>query len=340
MKLRVITLLSLGALSIPALADSSARTLGSLESHDPRFDKIVDPAAKIEVIGEDFSWIEGPLWLPEHECLLFSNIPANRIWKWTPEKGAVPYLEKSGYTGKLPRPGAGGRRDEPGSNGLILAPDGSLVLCQHGLRQVARMKAPLDAPKAVYEPLTQRNHEGKRYNSPNDGCFHSDGSLYFTDPPYGLPGGMNDPSRETPYCGVYRVSKDGKVSLIDDSMERPNGIGLSPDQRTLYVANSHGPRALWMAYELDEQGLPINKKVFHDATKLVGTRKGMPDGLEVAETGHVFATGPGGVWVLSPEGDHLGTIATREFASNVAFSPDQKTLYITADMLLLRVRLR
>lgn len=325
---------------ITACQAAEFKTIGSLESHDPQFDKLVPPDTKIEIIGEGFSWIEGPLWLPSENCLVFSNIPPNKLWKWTEKDGAVPYLEKSGYLGKVPRPGVTGKFDQAGSNGLILSPQGKLVLCQHGLRQMGMMKAPLKAPKADYLALTNRNHEGKKYNSPNDGCFHKDGSLYFTDPPYGLPAGPDDKGRETDYSGVYRLSKDGKVTLIDDDLERPNGIALSPDQKTLYVANSHAPRAIWMAYDLNEDGTVKGKKVFKDVTKLVGTRKGMPDGLKVNDQGYIFATAPGGVMVLDPKGKNLGTIVTREFASNVAFGPDQKTLYITADMLLLRVKLK
>ena len=314
-------------------------TIGSLESHDPRFNKLVLPSAKIEIIAKDFSWIEGPLWLPSEDCLVFSNIPPNKLWKWTEKDGAVDYLQKSGFLGKTPRPGHVGM-DQPGSNGLTLSPDGKLVLCQHGERQVAMMKNDLDDPAPVYETLTNRNHEGNKYNSPNDACYHKDGSLFFTDPPYGLPAGAEDKTRETDYSGVYRLSKDGKVTLIDDSLERPNGIALSPDHKTLYVANSHGPRAIWMAYQLNDDGTVKSKKVFYDVTSEVGKRKGMPDGLKVDDEGYIFATAPGGVWVFSPEAEHLGTIVTKEFASNLAFSPDKKTIYVTADMLLLRVKLR
>ncbi|MFK7850637.1 MAG: SMP-30/gluconolactonase/LRE family protein [Akkermansiaceae bacterium] len=316
------------------------KTIGSLESHDPQFDKLVSPDAKIEIIAEGFSWIEGPLWLPTENCLIFSNIPPNKIWKWTEKEGATVYLEKSGYLGKVPRPGVTGAFDQAGSNGLILSPLNQLVLCQHGLRQIGMMKAPLNDPKPNYIPLTDQNDEEQRYNSPNDGCYHRDGSLFFTDPPYGLPKGADDPTRETDYSGVYRLAKNGKVTLIDDQLERPNGIALSPTNDTLYVANSHGPNAIWMAYDLNEDGTVKSKRVFRDVTKMVGTRKGMPDGLKVNDAGYIFATAPGGVWVLDPKGKHLGTIVTKEFASNVAFGPEQKTLYITADMLLLRVKLK
>lgn len=338
MKPNLLTLFLLGA--TPLVAEKSYDTIGLLESHDPRFDELVVPGTKIEIIAKDFTWIEGPLWLSSENHLVFSNIPANKLWKWTPGKGAVTYLEKSGYLDSKPRVDSKAESDQPGSNGLVLSPEGKLVLCQHGLRQVGIMTSPLNAPKPQYKALTDRNHEGRRYNSPNDGCFHKDGSFFFTDPPYGLPGKEKDPGRETPYCGVYRVSKDGKVTLIDDQLERPNGIALSPDQNTLYVANSHKPRAIWMSYQLNPDGTVRSKKAFKDVTKLVGTRKGMPDGLEVHPNGTLFATGPGGVWVMAPDGKHLGTIVTREFASNVAFGPDAKTLYITADMLLLRVKLK
>ena len=316
------------------------KTIGSLESHDPRFHELVDPKAKIEIIGEGFSWIEGPLWLPTQDCLVFSNIPPNKTWKWTEKDGSVPYLQQSGYLGKVPRPGFKGAFDQAGSNGLTLSPDGKLVLCQHGLRQIGMMSAPLDDPKPKYKTLTDRNHEGKKYNSPNDACYHRDGSLFFTDPPYGLPGGADDKSRETDYSGVYRLSKDGKVTLIDDRLERPNGIALSPDQKTLYVANSHPSNAIWMSYQLNDDGTVKSRRVFKDVTQLVGTRKGMPDGLKVNAGGYLFATAPGGVWVFDPKGAHLGTIVTKEFASNVAFGPNEKSLYITADMLLLKIELK
>jgi gluconolactonase len=327
-------------LTIAGCSGETYKTIGSLESLDPQFGKLVSPDAKIEIIAEGFSWIEGPLWLPTEDCLVFSNIPPNKLWKWTEKEGAVDYLEKSGFLGKVPRPGFKGAFDEAGSNGLLLSPENKLVLCQHGLRQIALMTTPLNDPKPEYKTLTDRNHEGKKYNSPNDGCYHKDGSLFFTDPPYGLPGGAEDETRETDYSGVYRLSKDGKVTLIDDQLERPNGSALSPDQKTLYVANSHGTNAIWMTYDLNEDGTVKGKRVLKDVTKRVGTRKGMPDGLKINDEGYIFATAPGGVWVLDPEGKHLGTIVTKEFASNVAFSPDKKTLYITADMLLLRVKLR
>lgn len=337
-----LSVLMVGCFVAPAkeeVAKKTYETIGSIESHDKTFDQLVPPTTKIEVIAKGFSWIEGPLWLPSENGLVFSNIPLNKVWKWTEENGAVDYLLKSGYLGKLPR-NTKRRRDEPGSNGLLLSPDGKLVLCQHGERQMAMMKTSVDKPAAVYKTLTSKNHEDKKYNSPNDACYHKDGSLYFTDPPYGLAGGSKDKSRETAYCGVYRLSKSGKVTLIDDTLERPNGIALSPDHKTLYVANSYGRNPIWMEYKLNSDGTVKSKRVFFNASKFVGKRRGMPDGLKVDDKGNLFATGPGGVLVFSPQGKHLGTIVTRETASNVAFGPEKKTLYITANMLLLRVKLK
>ena len=337
----LIALLLVGCNAAPTYA-----TIGQIERANPRLDTIIAPGTPIEVIASGFSWIEGPVWLETENALVFSNIPPNKCWKWTEKHGAQHYLSNAGdYDGPSPRPTfdpdvINCPFDQPGSNGLTLSPDGKLVLMQHGSRSVAIMDAPLNNPKPNYITLTKRNHEGKRYNSPNDGCFDRQGNLYFTDPPYGLPLWHLDPTRETDYSGVYRVANNGNVTLIDDSLERPNGIALSPDQKTLYVANSHDTRAIVMAYQLNDDGTVKSKKVFYDFTDLVGQRKGMPDGLKVNHDGILFITAPGGVWVFTPQGEHLGTIHCQEFASNVALDTDQKTLYITADMLVLRVKLR
>jgi gluconolactonase len=344
--MRHLTVLLLLSLVSVGCATQPYDTIGQLEVEDARFNDVVAPGTPIEIIASGFSWIEGPVWVESENALVFSNIPPNKAWKWTEAKGAEHYLSNAGdYDGPNPRPTFDAKVincpfDQPGSNGLTLSPDNRLVLMQHGSRSVAIMDAPLDKPEPKYITLTNRNHEGKKYNSPNDGCFDKAGNFYFTDPPYGLPLWHLDPTRETDYCGVYRVAIDGKVTLIDDDLERPNGIALSPDEKTLYVANSHGPRAIVMAYQLNDDGSVKSKKVFHDFTPLVGKRKGMPDGLKVNDEGVLFITAPGGVWVFTPKGEHLGTIHCVEFASNVALDDDQQTLYITADMLVLRVRLK
>jgi gluconolactonase len=317
-----------------------ARTLGRIERLDPALDAIVARGAAMEIIADGFDWSEGPLWVREDGgYLLFSDIPPNRVMKWKQGQGAKVYLEQSGYLAPIPRPN-NFAPDEPGSNGLILDPKGRLVLCQHGNRQVARMDAPLSRPQAKYVTIADR-YEGKRLNSPNDGVYHPDGSLYFTDPPYGLTRKMEDPDKQLDFQGVYRVGSDGKMTLLTKELTRPNGIAFSPDHKTLYVANSDPKRAIWMAYDVKPDGSIANGRVFFDATKWVSPeRKGLPDGLKVDAQGHLFATGPGGVLIFDKDAKHLGTLATGEATSNCAFGEDGSTLFITADMYILRLPLK
>lgn len=307
------------------------RTLGAIERVDAQLDELLDSNAEIEILAEGHDWTEGPVWVPRGGFLLYSDIPPNSVFKWKEGEGRTLYLKPSGYTGAKPRGG------EPGSNGLLLDPSGRLVLCQHGDRRVSRMDAPISRPAARFTSLADR-YEGKRFNSPNDGVFDSKGNLYFTDPPYGLEKNVNDPDKEIPFQGVYRLTPDGKVTLLTKAMSRPNGIGLSPDERTLYVANSDPAKALWMAFPILDDGSLGTGRVLRDVTAWVGRRPGLPDGLKVDRTGRIFATGPGGVWIFNPDGTHLGTILTTQATANCAFGDDGGTLYITADMYLLRVR--
>ncbi len=311
----------------PTQAQAKYPTLGTIERLDPRFDKIVPEDARVERIAEGFDWSEGPVWVKDDGgYLLFSDIPPNIVNRWDEKGGVRIFLRPSGYTGPTPRAG------EPGSNGLLIDSKGRLVLMQHGDRRVARWEG------FTFVPLADK-FEGKRLNSPNDGTFDSKGNLYFTDPPYGLEGNVDDPKKELPFQGVYRLSADGKLTLLTKDMSRPNGIALSPDEKTLYVANSDPERAVWMAFPLEEDGTLGSGRVFSDATKWVGQKKGLPDGLKVDASGNLFATGPGGVFVFSPDGTHLGTFATGEATANCAWGEDGSTLFITADMYLGRVRL-
>jgi gluconolactonase len=334
-----LTLLALAACSSrepappPAAPPAAPRTLGDIERLDAAIDALVPPNAVIEVLASGFEWAEGPVWVPELDSLLFSDVLANRIYLWNPAEGSRLWLEPSGYTGTTPRGG------EPGSNGLLLDHNGHLVLCQHGDRRVARLEAPLTAPRAEFTTLADR-YDGKRFNSPNDSVLDRSGVLYLTDPPYGLAEGPDDPARELPFSGVYRVALDGSVTLLTDELSRPNGIALSPDERTLYVANSDPERAIWMAYDLHEDGTVGRGRVFFDATAWVAERPGLPDGLAVDAEGHLFATGPGGVLVFAPDGRHLGTIRTTQRTANCVLADAGGTLYMTADSYLLRVRLR
>ncbi len=312
--------------------DSPARTAGSVERLSPEIDRLIPPGAEIEVLARGFEWAEGPLWIEDGGYLLFSDVPRNRIYRWKEGEGVGVWLEPSGYTGEVPRGG------EPGSNGLLLDADGRLVLCQHGDRRVARLAAPLEAPEPDFETLADR-YRGKRFSSPNDAVFHSGGALYFTDPPYGLPEGPGDPAQDTEVHGVYRLGTDGGVTLLTGELTRPNGIAFSPDERTLYVANSDPEHAVWMAWEVLDDGTLGSGRVFFDATRWVGERPGLPDGLAVDADGHLFATGPGGVLVFAPDGRHLGTIVTTRATANCTFGNGGRSLYITADDYLLRLRL-
>ncbi len=313
-----------------AQADKAAsKTLGTIERFDPRFDKLVPPGAAVEKLAEGYDWSEGPVWDRKGKFLLFSDVPANIVYKWSEAtRTAAPavFLKPSGYTGSTPRGG------EPGSNGLILDPQGRLVLCQHGDRRVARLE-----PDGSFKTLADR-FEGKRFSSPNDGVYASDGSLYFTDPPYGLEGGNRSPAKEIPFNGVFRLAPDGSVTLVSKELTYPNGIALSPDEKTLYVANSDSEKAIWMAFDRKPDGTVGKGRVFFDATRGTKTLKGSPDGMKVDASGNIFATGPGGVLVFDPDGTHLGTINTGVPTANVGWGEDGSTLFITADMFLARLK--
>lgn len=304
-----------------------------IERLDPALDKLIDPASKIEVLAQGHDWTEGPLWIKDGGYLLFSDIPKNSIYRWKEGEGEKLYLQPSGYTGKAPRGG------ETGSNGLTLDREGRLVMCQHGDRRMARMEAPLDSPKPEFTPLAVR-YQGRRFNSPNDAVFRSNGDLYFTDPAYGLEKQWEDPAREIPYAGVYRRSASGEITLLTRDMTRPNGLAFSPDERRLYVAQSDEKAAIWRVFDVKPDGTIENSRVLLDVTSMVPTKKGLPDGLKIDTEGNLFATGPGGVLVISPEGKHLGTIATGQATSNCAFGDDGRTLYMTADDYIMRVRLK
>ena len=288
---------------------------------------------KIEILAEGLGWSEGPLWLPAENKLIFSDIPSNSIFEWTEKGGTKLYLKPAGYTGKEKRGG------ETGSNGLLLSPGGELVLCQHGDRRMAKMNAKLSSPKADFTTVAD-NYSDKKLNSPNDAVHDKKGNLYFTDPPYGLEQNDKDPLKELDFQGVYKVDKTGKITLLTKELSRPNGIAFSPDFKKLYVANSDPEKAIWMVYDVDDNGLLKNGKLFFDVTDKTKTLKGLPDGMKVHKNGWVFATGPGGVLIFTPEGEHLGTIFTGEATANCAFNSDYSELFMTADDYLLRVKLK
>ena len=306
---------------------------GSVDRHHPSLDKIIAPGERPEIIAEGFDWSEGPLWLPKQKMLIFSDIPGNSIYQWSEKDSLKLYLKPSGYTDSIPRGG------ETGSNGLILNPEGKLTLCQHGDRRMAIMDAPLNAPEPEFITLIA-NWDKKRFNSPNDAVFSANGDLYFTDPAYGMEFRYKDPKREMDFTGVFKFSTEGEISLLTDQLSAPNGIGLSPDEKKLYVANSGGgENSIWMVYDFAEDGSLANGKVFHDASIASDSLRGAPDGLVVRNDGIIFATGPGGVWIFTPEGKNLGIIKTGQATSNCTLDSDDQYLYMTADMYLMRIKL-
>jgi gluconolactonase len=307
----------------------SAPAPAAVSRLDAAIDALVPRDARLESIAEGFDWSEGPVWRKSGGYLLFSDVPTNTIHRWREGEGLSVFMRPAGHTGPTP-PGR-----ELGSNGLTFDASDRLVMADHGNRRIAR----LDESNFTKTTLADR-YEGKRLNSPNDLVYSSRGDLYFTDPPYGLKGQHDDPAKELAFSGVYRLSPSGELTLLERELRFPNGIALSPDERTLYVANSDAERAIWMAYDVADDGSVANGRVLFDATPLVREgRKGLPDGLAVDADGNLFATGPGGVLVLTPDGRHLGTIETGTAAANCAFGDEGSTLYITAHMRLVRIRL-
>ncbi|MDR8394614.1 SMP-30/gluconolactonase/LRE family protein [Aliifodinibius sp. S!AR15-10] len=328
----IVGMLSVACGTQQIVTEDEAGT-GDVEVINQALTELIDPAATIQELGSGYEWSEGPVWVEEGQFLLFSDIPNNVIHKWTPGEGVTEYLKPAGYTGETPRGG------ELGSNGLFISNDGHLLLCQHGDRRIARMEAPLDEPKPEFTTLADR-YAGKRLNSPNDLVQHSNGDIYFTDPMYGLEQRMEDPAKELEFQGVYRITTDGELILLTDELSRPNGIELSPDEKTLYVANSSMENPIWMAYDVTEDGNIENGRVFHDASEFTGKEPGSQDGMEVDADGNIYATGPGGVWIFAPNGDLLGKIKTNKPTANCTIGQDGKTLFMTADDQLLSISLR
>jgi gluconolactonase len=301
-------------------------TMGRLLKEDPRFDQLIAPDAKIEVLASGMEWAEGPIWIANGGYLLFSDIPRNSVMKWKEGEGVSLFLKPAGYTGIADY----GR--EPGSNGLTLDREGRLTLCEHGDRRIARLY--WEGGKRTLAD----NYQGKRLNSPNDLVFKSNGDLYFTDPPYGLPKRADDPHRELDFCGVYRLKPSGELTLLTREMTFPNGLAFSPDEKMLYVAQSDPNKAIWMAFPMNADGTLGQGKVFRDVTSMVASLPGLPDGMKVDHQGNLFATGPGGIHVMAPDGTLLGRIETGQATANLNWGNDGSVLYITADKYLCRLK--
>jgi gluconolactonase len=319
-------------LTVVASAEDQTRqaypTIGTIVRNDPRFDQIVPRNAVIERLDDGFTWSEGPVWVPKGGYLLFSDVPQNTVFLWREGRKATSYLKPSGDTSPVARKGV------LGSNGLALDERGRLVLCQHGDRRIARLES-----DNRFTTLADR-YQGKRLNSPNDLIFRSNGDLYFTDPPFGLPGLNDDPAKELDFNGVFRLGRDGTLTVLTKEISLPNGIALAPDEKTLYVANSDSDRPVWMAFEVKGDGDLGAGKVFYDASGWIkGGKKGVPDGLKVDRAGNLFASGPGGINVFAPDGTPLGRIDTGQPTANCGWGEDGSVLYITSNMYLCRIKL-
>ena len=307
---------------------SAGEEVGRIVRLDPRFDHIVPAGARVEKIADGRNWVEGPVWDYSGGYLLFSDIPDNAVYRWQPGEGVSLFLKPSGYSGRSPFLGR-----EPGSNGLTFDRNGRLVLAEHGDRRIARLEA--DGNRRT---LADR-YQGKRLNSPNDLVFRSNGDLYFTDPPFGLPKAFDDPSKELGFQGVYRLSAGGELTLLINDIRAPNGIAFSPDEKTLYVTDVDPNRPAWLAYEVQPDGTVGDGRVFYDATPWEKPNYGGPDGLKVDREGNLFAARPGGINVFASDGTLLGSIELGGPTSNCAWGEDGSVLYITANTALYRIRL-
>ena len=306
-------------------APSQPSGSGSVVEKDTDLKDIVSADAKIEKLAGGFTFTEGPVWIKEGGgFLLFSDIPNNAIMKWTPEGKVSTFRKPSGYTGPPARAGS-----FIGSNGLTLDKEGRLIICEHGDHRVTRLEK--DGKLTV---LADR-FQGKRLNSPNDAVYKSHGSLYFTDPPYGL---IDEKAKELAFQGIYRISPKGKLQLLNKELTRPNGLAFSPDEKILYVSNSDPDKKIWMAYNVSADGNLTQGRLFFDVTQ--EKEEGLPDGMKVDTKGNLFCTGPGGVWIFSSQGKHLGTIKPPEVPANCHWGEsDAKTLFMTARTGLYRIRL-
>ena len=301
---------------------------GRIVRLDPRFDRLVPRDALLEKLEDGFAWVEGPAWNHKDRALFFSDIPNNAIFKWQEGKGISLFLKPSGYTGSAPFEGR-----EPGSNGLTFDAAGRLVVAEHGDRRITRIER--DGRKTT---LVDR-YKGKRLNSPNDLVFKSNGDLYFTDPPFGLPKAFDDPNKELPFQGVYQFTKERKLFLLISDIKAPNGIAFSPDEKRLYVTDVNYARSAWLVYDVNADGTLKNGRVFADASPWKKPPFFGPDGLKVDQHGNVYGARPGGVSIFAPDGTHLGSIEIGTPTSNLAWGDDGSSLYITAATAIHRIEL-
>jgi gluconolactonase len=328
--LPVATLMLLGSASLAGAGAPTKIDEAVIDRWDPAMDAIVPKDWRVEKLADGFGWAEGPIWVKSGSYLLFTDVPGNKMWKWSEKSGLEKFLDPSGAA----NPDMNVWR-EAGANGLAILDAKNILLADTGSRGIQKLN--LQTKKKT--PVAMA-FEGKKFASPNDVARMKSGVLFFTDPPYGYKTFDESPMIEIKFNGVYRMGKDGKVSAIEKELYRPNGVALSPDESTLYVTQSEPTKAIIMAYSLDAKGNVTGKKLFADLTDLIAeAAPGLPDGLTVAADGTIFTSGPGGVLVLSKDGKRLGRIRDGKPTANCKFGDDGKTLYMTSQNMLARIRL-
>jgi gluconolactonase len=305
-------------------------------TYDKRLNNLISANELPELLANGFTWSEGPVWVKELDQLLFSDVPKNTIYSWDERLGIQVYLSPSGHSlsEKI-----SDQLKEPGSNGLVIDSEDNLIACQHGARQIGKMKTSIKEPKADFEVLAG-SYNGKQFNSPNDLCMAKDGSIYFTDPPYGLQSEGLAPEKKLDFQGVFRLMPDVTLHLLDSTLTRPNGIALSPDERTLIVANSDPEDSKWIEYTLDENGVVVERSMFYQVKEPGAHLAGLPDGLKWYDDDYLFATGPGGVWVFTKDAVVIGRIQTGTAVANLAFDHKKNYLYLCSHHKLMRLKLR
>lgn len=313
------------AISLPLANAGEAEIVtkqGIYEVYNKQALKVLNLNAPIKTLSTGHQWLEGPLWIKKGGYLLFSDIPANKVYRYQPQQGVSVYLEPSGQ-----------------SNGLLLNQQNKLVLLQSGSRQVATMNASLAKPKPQYNSIVSR-YAGKKFNSPNDGAFTQQGTLYFTDPAYGLKKQLEDPAKELAFQGLYSLTRDNSLNLLDDELIYPNGVALSVDQKTLYLAASNPSNPAWYRYQLNADGSVKNKTLFYKLPPIKDSSRGLPDGLKVHPSGIIFATGPDGLLLFNEQGVLLAKVFMPSISANLAFNADHSKVYITAHNQLLSLNLK
>ena len=315
-------------LFIPFVSISQNNFIGSIERLSSEMDEYISKDSKIEIIAKGFNWSEGPVWSKKLNALLFSDVPNNVIYKWDKKNGLSTFINEIGYSGIVPN------SKKAGTNGLTIDQEGNLIICMHGDRRIVKL---IDWNSKEFLPVAT-SFNNKLFNSPNDLVYNSKKELFFTDPPYGLQNGDNDKLKELQFNGVFRLSNDGELKVLIKNLSRPNGIAISIDEKTLYVANSDSKNPVIMKYKITDEGVE-NPEVFFDGSVLSKKDIGLFDGLKVHPSGTIFATGPGGVLLINKEGNHIGTIRTKVRSANCAFDDKFEYLYMTSHQYLTRIRI-